>query len=96
MGYSKLYQIIYKKEQLGVKNISLTTLFLREINTAFMIDKLYKSKINHYVLINLEEAKKAVDALGGIDVEIPVAMKYDDYSQDLHINIINTAIKIMA
>lgn len=51
------------------------------------LEKLSEVEINHYVLINLEEAKNVVNALGGIDVEIPEAMSYDDYSQDLHINI---------
>lgn len=49
------------------------------------LEKLVELEINHYVLINPEEAKKVVDALGGIDVEIPQAMRYDDYAQDLHI-----------
>lgn len=50
------------------------------------LEKLLDLKIHNYVVINLEEAKDLLDALGGIDVEVPEDMYYVDKSQDLHID----------
>ena len=40
-----------------------------------------------YVCIDLDAFVKIVDAVGGIDIEIPFNMKYDDPVQDLHIDL---------
>lgn len=40
-----------------------------------------------YVCIDLEAFEKIVDALGGINVNVPMNLKYDDPYQDLHIDI---------
>lgn len=43
--------------------------------------------IDHYVMVNIEEAERFVDALGGIEVRVPQDMNYDDNAQDLHIHL---------
>ena len=40
-----------------------------------------------YVCINLDAFVKIVDAVNGVDVDVPLDMKYDDPEQDLHIDI---------
>ncbi|MDR1558963.1 MAG: LCP family protein [Clostridiales bacterium] len=40
-----------------------------------------------YVCVDLEAFVKIVDAVGGVDVFVPLNMKYDDPEQNLHINI---------
>jgi len=40
-----------------------------------------------YVLVNFDAFIELVDAIGGIEVEVPFHMVYDDPCQDLHINI---------
>jgi LCP family protein required for cell wall assembly len=43
--------------------------------------------IHHHVVMNLGAIRKMADALGGIEVDVPKRMVYDDYSQGLHINL---------
>lgn len=41
----------------------------------------------HYVMVGFDGFQKIVDAVGGVTLEIPFAMKYDDPAQDLHIDL---------
>lgn len=43
--------------------------------------------VDHYVTVNLRGFKALVDAVGGVDFEVPVNMNYDDPTQDLHIHL---------
>ena len=43
--------------------------------------------IQHFAVINLDLLCKTVDAIGGVDVEVPQAMEYHDPAQDLHISL---------
>jgi len=45
--------------------------------------------IDYYVLVDYQVVKDVVDAIGGVDVEVPFDMKYDDPTADppLHINL---------
>ena len=40
-----------------------------------------------YILVRLEAFEKLVDALGGVEFDVPVDMYYNDPSQDLYINL---------
>src|SRR5690606_21125987 len=40
-----------------------------------------------YIGIDLDGFERIVDAVGGIDINVPIDMKYDDPTQDLHTNI---------
>lgn len=42
--------------------------------------------IDHYVTVDLKGFQKIVDAVGGVDFNVPVRMNYDDPVQDLHIH----------
>jgi len=42
--------------------------------------------LDHYVLIDTEIFVELVDAIDGVDFDVPVHMSYDDPSQDLHIH----------
>lgn len=42
--------------------------------------------IDHYVLINTKIFVELIDAVGGVDFDVPVHMAYDDPYQDLHIH----------
>ncbi|WP_202620993.1 LCP family protein [Pseudoflavonifractor sp. 524-17] len=42
--------------------------------------------IDHYVTVNIKGFKALVNAVDGVDVNIPVYMDYDDPTQDLHIH----------
>lgn len=42
--------------------------------------------VDHYVTVKLRAFEELVDAIGGVDFDIPVDMDYDDDWQDLHIH----------
>ena len=43
--------------------------------------------IHYFMTINFDGFKEFIDALGGVDFEVPFHMKYDDPVQNLHIDI---------
>ena len=43
--------------------------------------------IHHYVCINLRTLGALVDAIGGVDIELPCDMRYSDAEQGLYINL---------
>ena len=45
------------------------------------------SKIDHFARVNLEGVQKMGDVLDGVEVNVPFRMKYDDNSQNLHIDL---------
>ncbi|MBR2972692.1 MAG: LCP family protein [Clostridia bacterium] len=53
----------------------------KEIKLAYGID------IHKYVTVDLEGFRQIVDLLGGVEVDVPIYMDYDDPEQNLHIHI---------
>jgi len=51
------------------------------------VNELTGLNIKYYVLVDTEALRKLVDLIGGVEFDVPTNMKYDDYSQDLHINL---------
>lgn len=51
------------------------------------VNKLTGLNIENYVLIDTEGLVKLVNEIGGIEFNVPIDMKYDDYSQDLHVDL---------
>jgi len=43
--------------------------------------------VKYYMVIDTKALVKLVDIIGGVDFEVPIDMKYDDYSQKLHIDL---------
>lgn len=43
--------------------------------------------IQYYVIVKTEALIELVDAIGGVEFNVPIDMKYDDPTQDLHINL---------
>lgn len=43
--------------------------------------------MDYYVTVDLEAFRKIVDELGGVEINVPFDMVYDDPEQDLHINL---------
>ena len=50
------------------------------------VQNLLEVDINYIVEINYQAFRSIIDAIGGIEMEIPFDMKYDDDGQDLHID----------
>ncbi len=51
------------------------------------IQELLDVKIDYYLFFDTKLVHEIVDAVGGVEVEVPMRMKYDDPSQDLHIDL---------
>lgn len=43
--------------------------------------------IEYYIVVKTEALIKLVDAIGGVQFNVPIDMKYDDKTQNLHINL---------
>ena len=43
--------------------------------------------VDKYVLVNIDAAAEVVDAIGGVEFDLPVNMNYDSKRQDLHIHL---------
>ena len=50
------------------------------------VSRLLGIPIDHYVTVDLQAFEELVDAIDGVDFDIPVDMDYDDPAQDLHIH----------
>ncbi len=51
------------------------------------IEEITGIEINNYVIIDTEALAELVDAIGGVEFDVPIDMKYDDVTQDLHIDL---------
>lgn len=51
------------------------------------LEDLLGIKIDHYAKVDLEGFRQIVDAIGGVDVDVPQDMKYSDPYQDLYVNL---------
>lgn len=51
------------------------------------VNKITGLDIEYYVLVRTEALIKLVDAIGGVNFNVPIDMKYDDKTQNLHINL---------
>ncbi len=55
--------------------------------TLAAVNELTGLDIKYYVVVKTEALIKLVDAIGGVTFNVPINMKYDDTSQDLHIDL---------
>lgn len=51
------------------------------------VEEMLDIKVDNYVVVNTKVIREIVDKLGGIEVDVPRVMKYDDFDQDLHIDL---------
>lgn len=51
------------------------------------VNKITGLDIQYYVLVRTEALIKLVDAIGGVEFNVPIDMKYDDPTQNLHIDL---------
>lgn len=43
--------------------------------------------LNYYLIVDTDALIQLVDAIGGVEFDVPIDMKYDDTTQDLHIDL---------
>lgn len=51
------------------------------------VNELTGLNIQNYILIDTEALVELVDIIGGVEFNVPIDMKYDDYTQDLHVDL---------
>ncbi len=62
----------------------------REFGVSFLeehIESMLGIQIDYYAKVNIQSFKELVDAVGGVEFDVPIRMKYDDPAQDLHIDL---------
>lgn len=51
------------------------------------VNELTGLELKYYVIVETDALIELVDAIGGVNFNVPIDMKYDDPAQDLHINL---------
>ncbi len=55
--------------------------------SVLQLEDLLGIKVDYYVNVNIKGFRELVDAIGGVDIDVPQDMKYKDPEQDLFINL---------
>lgn len=77
-----------KKPQTGTGSDKINALYQKSPErTLEKVNELTGLNIKYYMVIDNQALIKLVDVVGGVDFYVPIDMKYDDPSQDLHINL---------
>lgn len=51
------------------------------------VENMLDVNIDYYLIFDATMLKDMVDAIGGVEIDVPIRMKYDDGSQNLHIDL---------
>lgn len=51
------------------------------------VENMLDVEMDYYLVFDAAMLKEMVDAIGGVEVDVPIRMKYDDGSQNLHIDL---------
>ena len=77
-----------KNIKTGGGNDKINALYQRSPEkTLEAVNKITGLDIKYYVVVDNQALMKLVDTIGGVEFDVPRDMKYDDPSQDLHINL---------
>ena len=72
---SSVYKINYMYQSKGIMSL---------VN---QVENMLDVNIDYYLVFDASMLKEMIDAIGGVEVDVPIRMKYDDGSQDLHIDL---------
>ena len=78
-GYHEYSKITEMSAYGGISNLRYFT-----VNT---LEDIMGLRIDHYIVVNISAFRKIVDAIGGVEVDVPRRMEYNDDYQDLHIDL---------
>lgn len=71
----------------GIEKINFLNSVGGPIFTKQCLERLLKIPIDHYVIVNLQGLNKVIDEIGGIVVNVPQRMQYQDHAAMLNINL---------
>ena len=77
--YANYYKDIEGSSYYGIDPVTSMRKELVKSMLGFDVDK--------YVLVNLKAAEEVVDAIGGVEFDLPIDMNFDSKNQDLHIHL---------
>ena len=77
-----------KNAQTGTGSDKINALYQKgPEKTLEKVNELTGLDIKYYMVIDNQALIKLVDVIGGVEFNVPIDMKYDDPTQDLHINL---------
>ena len=77
-----------KKPQTGSGSDKINALYQKSPETTLeKVNELTGLDIKYYMVIDNQALIKLVDVIGGVEFNVPIDMKYDDTSQNLHIDL---------
>lgn len=59
----------------------------KPMNTVKKVEELTGIEAQYYVLFDTKVLRQVVDAVGGVEIDVPINMNYDDPAQDLYIHL---------
>lgn len=59
----------------------------KSTKTVEAVENLTGINIDYYITVKTSALIEIVDAIGGVDFDVPINMDYDDDTQDLHIHL---------
>ena len=66
----------------------INALYQKDVKkTVSAVEKLTGVKIDYYIVVKTTALVDIVDAIGGVEFNVPIDMKYDDPTQNLHIDL---------
>ena len=71
----------------GIEKINFLNSVGGPMFTKECIEKLLGIHIDHYVIVNLQELNKIIDEVGGVVINVPQRMYYEDHAAMLKINL---------
>ena len=74
----------------GLKIPKINSLYARKNGEKLLVDTLnemFGVNIRYYIYLNISTFRKIIDLLGGVEINVPVNMDYDDPTQNLHIHL---------
>ncbi len=75
-------------EGLGISKINHANYYGGPALTAGTVSEMLGGvEIDRYVRVNVQGVEKLIDALGGVTVDVPKDMKYNDFSQHFYVNL---------
>ena len=78
----------YKSKAIASQKINaLYNLYGGPERTLEAVNEITGLDIQYYVVVKTEALIQLVDAIGGVEFNVPIDMKYDDPTQDLHIDL---------
>lgn len=66
----------------------INALYQKDVKkTVSAVEKLTGINIDYYIVVKTTALVEVVDSIGGVEFDVPIDMKYDDPTQNLHINL---------